>query len=176
MTLDEFWNHIRASRRSDPEAHAVRLVKRLVKLPPEEIIDFDHWWRAAHRKAYRRALWDASSVINGGCSDDGFDYFRDWLILQGRDVFEAAVNDPDTLAAIVKSDEEYEFEGHPALHAWFAATGTADDEAGCKAWAAACRARYPDTMPKAELVSDVTAEELAAPERRFPRLAKLYRD
>ena len=37
-------------------------------------------------------------MINGGCSDDGFDYFRGWLIVQGREVFEHVVADPDTLA------------------------------------------------------------------------------
>ena len=29
---------------------------------------------------------------------DGFDYFRGWLILQGREVFEHIVADPDALA------------------------------------------------------------------------------
>lgn len=177
MTLDEFWDHIRATRRRDPEAHGDRLVKRLAKLSPEEIIDFDHWWKVSHRKAYRRALWDAAYVINGGCSDDGFHYFRDWLILQGRDVFEAAITDPDTLAAVVKPDEEYEYEGHPALDAWFGATGTGDDQAGYLPWDAAYKARYPGTPPKAALIEDLTAEEeLAVPELRFTRLAKLYLD
>lgn len=32
------------------------------------------------------------------CSDDGFDYFRGWLIVQGREVFERIVADPDALA------------------------------------------------------------------------------
>ena len=35
MTEDEFWDHIRATRRVDPEAHNERLVKRLAKLPEE---------------------------------------------------------------------------------------------------------------------------------------------
>ena len=48
--------------------------------------------------SYRTPLWAAAYVINGGCSDDGFDYFRGWLIVQGRQVFERAVADPDALA------------------------------------------------------------------------------
>ena len=39
-------------------------------------------------------------MINGGCSDDGFDYFRGWLLVQGREVFERAVADPDGLADV----------------------------------------------------------------------------
>ena len=37
-------------------------------------------------------------MINGGCSDDGFIDFRYGLISQGRDIYEAAVKDPDSLA------------------------------------------------------------------------------
>ncbi|HEV2172244.1 MAG TPA: DUF4240 domain-containing protein, partial [Nitrospira sp.] len=44
--------------------------------------------------------WGAAFVINGGCSDDGFEYFRGWLMLQGRDVWEAALRDPDSLAEV----------------------------------------------------------------------------
>lgn len=42
--------------------------------------------------------WQAAYLINGGCSDDGFEYFRGWLLTQGREVFERAVALPDTLA------------------------------------------------------------------------------
>jgi hypothetical protein len=48
--------------------------------------------------AYRSPLWAAAYVINGGCSDDGFECFRGWLIVQGRDVHERIVADPDALA------------------------------------------------------------------------------
>ncbi len=46
----------------------------------------------------RKELWAAADVIGGGCSDDGFDYFREWLILQGKDVVMGAVMNPDSLA------------------------------------------------------------------------------
>jgi hypothetical protein len=39
-------------------------------------------------------------VIHGGCSDDGFEYFRRWLVSRGRDVYEAALADPDSLAQL----------------------------------------------------------------------------
>ena len=87
MTLDEFWDHIRATKRKDPDAHQERLVKRLAKLPVDDILDFGNWWWIVRCEAYSWNLWGAAYIINGGCSDDGFDYFRGWLILQGRDVF-----------------------------------------------------------------------------------------
>ena len=48
--------------------------------------------------SYRSSLWAAVYVINGGCSHDGFDYFRGWLMLQGRETFGQAVADPGSLA------------------------------------------------------------------------------
>ena len=48
--------------------------------------------------------------MNGGGSDDGFEYFQGWLIAHGRSVFEAALLDPDSLADIVPEDAEADFE------------------------------------------------------------------
>jgi hypothetical protein len=36
------------------------------------------------REAHRWDLWAAAYVINGGASDDGFEYFLGWLMAQGR--------------------------------------------------------------------------------------------
>ncbi|WP_411152717.1 DUF4240 domain-containing protein [Streptomyces sp. A30] len=44
-------------------------------------------------------LWATPYMINGGCSDDGFDYFRGRLIVQGRDPFEQALANPGALPA-----------------------------------------------------------------------------
>ena len=42
--------------------------------------------------------------MNGGCSDDGFLYFRAWLISEGRAVFEEAQANPDSLARIQRRE------------------------------------------------------------------------
>src|SRR5262245_32845411 len=123
MTRDEFWEHIRASKRKDPDGHVERLTKRLTKLPVEEIIDFEHWWETACAEAYFWDLWGAAYTINGGCSDDGFIDFRTWLVLQGREVFEAAVKHPDSLSDVVDGEDEVECQCYPASDAWFAVTG-----------------------------------------------------
>ena len=66
--------------------------------PREEIVAAERVSQELMAGFYRTPLWGAAYVINGGCSDDGFDYFRGWLILQGREVFEHVVADPDVLA------------------------------------------------------------------------------
>src|SRR5689334_7085608 len=106
MTRKQFWAHIRATRRIEPEAHVERLVNRLAKLPVNDILDFNHWWDIALSEAYLWDLWGAAYLINGGASDDGFEYFCRWLILQGQGVFENAVKTPDSLADVVDPDEE----------------------------------------------------------------------
>jgi hypothetical protein len=50
------------------------------------------------------ALWGAAHLITGGCSDEGFDCFRGQLVALGREVFENAVADPDSLADAVGAD------------------------------------------------------------------------
>src|SRR3954463_8818781 len=114
MTLDEFWEHVRKTRRKDPREHADALTARLAKRPPAEIIDFDHWWGVLKRESYTWIVWGAAYIIGGGCSDDGFIDFRSWLILQGRDVFQKVVADPDSLADL-KIGHDTQCECYPAM-------------------------------------------------------------
>lgn len=65
--------------------------------------DFRAWFRAHYSLADRRGLHFAFYVIQGGCSDDCFDYAIPWLIAQGRAVYAAALRDPDSLAALPES-------------------------------------------------------------------------
>jgi hypothetical protein len=37
-------------------------------------------------------------VVNGHCSDDSFENFRCWLVSMGRDVYENALANPDSLS------------------------------------------------------------------------------
>ncbi len=174
MTLDEFWEHIKKTKRKDPDAHVEKLVKRLSKLPSDEIVDFDHWWGVMAREAYHWNLWGAAYLMNGGCSDDGFTDFRSWLILQGRDTFQAAVTNPDTLADIADPDEEEATcECYPGVRAWFAATGREDDY---DAWNAACNAKYPKRDPQPDLGEGWDFDDEDEIRKRLPRLAELYLD
>ena len=54
--------------------------------------------------AYRWDLWAAAFVINGGASEDGFEYFRGWLIAQGEGLYQIALRYPDNLADYVEPD------------------------------------------------------------------------
>src|SRR5215813_2574459 len=103
MPADQFWQIIERAARSDhnPDAHmeALRVVLRELSL--EEIISFEVAFRRFLNEAYTWDLWGAAYVIHGGfCSSDGFEYFRRWLVSRGRDVYEPALADPDSLAQL----------------------------------------------------------------------------
>ena len=62
--------------------------------------------------------------MNGGCSDDGFLYFRAWLTSEGREVFERALSNPDSLAELQRREYfDLEAFGYAALKAFSAKGG-----------------------------------------------------
>lgn len=99
----QFWKLIddaraRAADPADAEAVAVMAAGLLSAVPQPEIVAAEPVLLGLLAGSYRTVLWAGAYLINGGCSDDGFDYFRGWLIAQGREVFERSVADPDSLA------------------------------------------------------------------------------
>ncbi|MFI5755399.1 DUF4240 domain-containing protein [Streptomyces sp. NPDC051569] len=115
MDETEFWEIIDSTREAaegDPEDHADLLVERLMRLDPDSVLDFGRHFEARYNRAYRWDLWGAAVVLLGGASDDAFDYFRCWLIGQGREIFEGALHDPDSLAELLDHfDEDLDGDG-----------------------------------------------------------------
>ena len=112
MDDDRFWAFIGAARDAagdDVEDRVSGLEQVLLNHHPDEVAEFRHKYDEMLARAYRWDLWGAAFVINGGCSDDGFRYFRDWLISEGEAVFEAALADPESLVD-VQQDEDFELE------------------------------------------------------------------
>ena len=112
MTKDDFWKLIESSRRStrDVDEQMGKLHDLLVELPVEGILGFDTCFQECIHDAYTWELWAAAYIVNGGCSDDGFDYFMGWLITQGRKSFEAVLADPEMLGTIAEPDDHFECE------------------------------------------------------------------
>ncbi|TQM85325.1 uncharacterized protein DUF4240 [Saccharothrix saharensis] len=110
MEIDDWWAVVERARtavgdRAGDRNHADdplpdALTDELARLRPADIVDWEITFIRVTDSAYRQPLWLAAYLIEGGCGDDGFMDFRDGLILQGRDVFTRAVDDPDTLADV----------------------------------------------------------------------------
>jgi hypothetical protein len=45
-----------------------------------------------------------------GMSDDGFHYFRSWILGKGKAVYDLALSSPDELGAFGKPDDEFDNE------------------------------------------------------------------
>lgn len=108
MSEEEFWSIITDARNQSTTNHelAQYVIRTLEARNIESILGFDYWFSKFHYGSYNGDLWCAAYVAMGGCSDDGFDYFRAWLISQGKEVFEAAMDDPDTLVSALESAGE----------------------------------------------------------------------
>ena len=114
----EFWAIIeRAATPSD-------LHSELGTLTEDQLLEFEHHHARYIDQAYTWDLWGAAYVINGGCSDDTFEYFRAALIGRGRDIFERALADPDSMTDVdFDEDEEWEDWMSPTMHVIHARTG-----------------------------------------------------
>ena len=119
MDIDRFWQLVetaKAQADGDTEARVEALYAVLGSFSPTELQSFQSHYDRQIAASYRWDLWAAAYIINGGCSDDGFRYFRDWLISEGRLVFEKALKDPDSLADLPHVDPaELESFGYVAL-------------------------------------------------------------
>jgi hypothetical protein len=136
MDLERFWSIIERSRRGapDPEAQGERLIGILEQLDIEEIIAFERVLEERIRDAFRNDLWAIAYIMNGGCSDDGFDYFIGWLIGRGRKRYEAALADPERAADRVSPDDEpfeNEMVWYAPARAYERKTGRSDFDLRC---------------------------------------------
>jgi hypothetical protein len=96
----DFWDLIDVARADAENCCAVvsNATTLLAQRPVPEIIAAHQSLMRLMAASYLRELWAAAHLIRRWSSDDDFDYFRAYLLTQGRHVFESAVADPDSLA------------------------------------------------------------------------------
>jgi hypothetical protein len=129
MDDTRFWSIIEASAQGvrNQAQQEAKLRETLAKLTAEELVTYQATYDAKRAAAYSWDLWGAAYVIHGGASDDGFDYFRSWLISRGRTVFERALVDSESVAEAIPTDtdEPAEFESltYVAIDLWAKRTG-----------------------------------------------------
>ena len=171
MDETEFWELIDGSRRAadgDPEEQADALIERLSGRDPDSVVDFARHFESRYNRAYAWELWAAAAVLLDGASDDAFDYFRCWLIGQGRDVFEGALHDPDHLAELLDDfdeavDGDAEELGYAADEAYEQLTGAEMPDLGLA------------PPPREPLGSYLDLDDDEALAERFPRLWERFR-
>lgn len=113
--LDEdlYWTIIdkslkNARNQDDQEQY---LISEIGNLTPKQIIGFRLRTDKLLYDTYNSNMWYAGYILNSGCSDDGFEYFRNWVISRGKTTYYNAKQNPDNLISEVNSElEMYDFE------------------------------------------------------------------
>ncbi len=102
MSVEEFWQIIDNVKNSENPKKDIEI--HLDRLPIGKLISYQEHFDIFHNKANRWDIWGAAYIGNNGCSESNFRDFRYWLISRGKDVYEAALENPDNL---VEMDLEY---------------------------------------------------------------------
>jgi hypothetical protein len=101
MDEDSFWKIVQTvndSSGGDMDQKCDELRQQISALPRDAALDFARLFDAKMDEAYCWPLWGAAYIIHGGCGDDTFSDFRASLISRGREAFQRALSDPDSLA------------------------------------------------------------------------------
>lgn len=164
MTGD-FWSVI-ADAGAAPRADSATVVdgvrERLAASKPAAISAFQDALDDAMEASYGTELWGAAYLLFGGCSDDGFEYFRGWLLTRGEQTFTAAISDPDgTLAEL--PDDAMAADGGESEDILYVAARAYQDRTGQP---------MPRTRPPLrDIEFDFDPDDRAEMARRYPRLS-----
>lgn len=117
-----FWNLIQSTKEqaaANLDARPVVLQRLLSQLSAVDIQAFQVRYESLLLEANHWNLWGAAYLMNGGCSDDGFRYFRDWLISEGEVTFATAIVEPESLVTQAKREYfDLESFGYAAMKAY----------------------------------------------------------
>jgi hypothetical protein len=115
MDVVQFWKLIEKTHQNSqgaPRKQADLLIDELAKLSEAEILSYQSILEDLVDKAYIAELWDVAFILASGwgCGNDGFEYFRAWLVGQGKDIYEKALSDPESLVDVVEFGQETQWE------------------------------------------------------------------
>lgn len=128
LNEEKFWKIVSKSllNTEDEYEQEAKLIDEIAKLSPKEMIGFRLRTDKLLHDTYNSEMWCAGYIMNGGCSDDGFEYFRNWIISRGKEVYYKAKENPDSLMSeISKNRDDYDFEGF-----WYVALGAFNKRTG----------------------------------------------
>ncbi|WP_460705097.1 DUF4240 domain-containing protein [Myceligenerans halotolerans] len=179
----EIRKHGAAPNARDGEALANKVVDTLAeRLGPDELLAFEAVAGALADTADSPAMEAAMFLIEGYISDDTFMDLRDGLILLGRETFEAAVADPDSLAEYFENEHLDSSTGRMGIafesitscvaDAWVRVTGAEDRDVFWDAAESFERQAVVPVSPPADEPSIL--HDADATRARLPRLAERF--
>ncbi len=115
MNVQEFWHIVATVNRLAryQRYRAEELANYLCNLPREHIVDFYLHFNRLVDKADIGDVYGAGSLLNQNyMSDDGFLYFRYWLISMGQVAYDQALANPDSMAML---EITHDRDGYPCV-------------------------------------------------------------
>lgn len=120
MNEEKFWEIIESSgnpKDFEPKEHCEEITSKLTSMSEEQIVSFSNIHREVLVKAYTWSMIKACYVLLGYVSDDVFEDFINWVILNGKDNFYKTITNPDYLASYIQVDDPVEeVTGEPLLY------------------------------------------------------------
>ena len=108
MTEAIFWSLIEQSRaesKTRPKQIFQILQEKLASFSGDEILRFDHILHEILRFGYRSNMLAAATIINVSSELDELNEFEAFIIMQGKEVWDQALKNPDSLADLEIEDE-----------------------------------------------------------------------
>lgn len=106
ITDERFWLIIDQARNGTSASTSPKALAAVLKpLSDDEVSGFGHMFYEKLCALNFWRLWAAGYVIAGGMGDDGFHYFRSWIIGKGKELFEIALKDPDEIGPWIDNRE-----------------------------------------------------------------------
>jgi hypothetical protein len=137
----------------------------LEAMPREQVVAFQVAFNTVMARAYTWDLIAAACFIGCGKSDDGFEDFRAWLVAQGKDTFEAVLNDVNVLADLPFDDSPTEEWNCEDLHMLPGEIGGEEEDA-----------KWPYRKDPENPQGDVVVLTKAHLRARFPKLWQTFGD
>ncbi|MEM0947908.1 MAG: DUF4240 domain-containing protein [Pseudomonadota bacterium] len=90
-----FWDIVANAQSGADSETVLNIEDQMVTYTPKAIRDAAKIALSRLSDAYRNDIWALAYLLQDGCSDDAFEDFRNWMILQGRTMFDGIVAAPD---------------------------------------------------------------------------------
>lgn len=163
LTEDRFWAIVEDCHDFDFEVVLENLAKALAGLEPLQVLWFEYYYSVKFAAAN---TWPLRQFIGFVlvCTDDGFTDFKSWLIFRGRERYERAIKDPDTLSGDLRRYRNIFIEGgaRPVVANAVEAVGVVEGD------------MPPEAIGVSELQGDyIEADDVA---NRFPIAQKEFRE
>lgn len=120
MDEKQFWTLLETTRPEGDdeggEEHAEALGDALSDLTTGEVAAFGKLFAQKLAELYTWDLWGVAYMLLGGCSDDGFEYFRAAVLSRGERAYHLALDEPEALGLMLCEEEPEELDAEALLY------------------------------------------------------------